>query len=233
MKRILFRLFVLFAISSQVARGAETPPLIDRPNAASGPTQVSTEIWVVDIISVDSARETFTGDIAVVLRWKDPRLAHTTAGLAHYGLDQIWHPRVVIVNETNTVTRRLPESVEVTSDGTVVYRQRYVGPFTQPLHMQSFLFDKQTFRIHFIAVRYTPNEVNFVPDQDWIDAGLRQAGGISPSITLPDWTIKEWDIKSLVYTLPPGIEYSGYVFRVHRFAQRAALHSEGNSPPLF
>jgi Neurotransmitter-gated ion-channel ligand binding domain len=95
---------------------------------------------------------------------KHPRLAHTTAGLAHYGLDQIWHPRVVTVNETNTVTRRLPESVEVTSDGTVVYRQRYVGPFTQPLHLQSFLFDKQTFRIHFIAVRYTPNEVNFVPD---------------------------------------------------------------------
>jgi hypothetical protein len=123
----------------QVARSAETPPLIDRPNAASGPTQVSTEIWVVDIISVDSAQQTFTADIAVVLRWKDPRLAHTTAGLAHYGLDQIWHPRVVIVNETNTVTRRLPESVEVTSDGTVVYRQRYVGPFTQLCICNRFL----------------------------------------------------------------------------------------------
>jgi Neurotransmitter-gated ion-channel ligand binding domain len=191
MKRILFRCFVLFAISSQVAWSGEMPPLIDRPNAAFGPTQVSTEIWVVDIISVDSAQQTFTADIAVVLRWKDPRLANTTAGRAHYGFDQIWHPRVVIVNETDAVTRRLRESVEVTSDGTVVYRQR------QPLHLQSFPFDKQTFRFHLIAVRYTPNEVNFVPDQDWIDAGLRQAGGICASITLPDWTIKKWDIKSL------------------------------------
>jgi hypothetical protein len=98
------------------------------------------------------------------------------------------------VNETNAVTRHLPESVEVTSDGTVVYRQRYVGPFTQPLHLQSFPFDKQTFRVRLIAVRYTPNEVNFVPDQDWVVADLRQAGGISPSITLPDWAIKDWNI---------------------------------------
>jgi Neurotransmitter-gated ion-channel ligand binding domain/Neurotransmitter-gated ion-channel transmembrane region len=218
----LLLLASFFAASMQVARSAETPPLIDRPNTASGPTQVSTETWVVDIISVDSAQQTFTADIAVVLHWKDPRLAHTTAGLAHYELDQIWHPRVVIVNETNTVTRRLPESVEVTSDGTVVYRQRYVGPFTQPLHLQSFPFDKQTFRVHLIAVRYTPNEVHFVPDQDWIDAGLRQAGGISPSITLPDWTIKEWDIKPLVYALAPGIEYSGYAFEFT--ASRNVLH---------
>jgi hypothetical protein len=92
-KRILFRFFVLLAISSQVARSAETAPVIERPNAASGPTQVSTEIWVVDIISVDSAQQTFIADIAIVLRWKNPRLAHTTAGLAYYGLDQIWHLR--------------------------------------------------------------------------------------------------------------------------------------------
>jgi hypothetical protein len=206
----------------EIGRGAETPLPIDRPNPSSGPTQVSTEIWVVDIISIDSARQTFTADIAVVLRWKDPRLAHTSAGVAHYGLDQIWHPRVAIVNETNSVTRRLPESAEVTADGTVTYRQAYVGPFTQPLRLQSFPFDIQTFRVHLVAVRYTPNEVNFVPDQDWIQAGLRHAGGISPSITLPDWTIKGWDIKSLVYALAPGIEYSGYAFEFT--ALRNVLH---------
>jgi len=32
-------------------------------------------------------------------------------------------------------------------------------------------------------------KIKFVPDQKWIDAGLRQAGGISTSITLPDWTV--------------------------------------------
>jgi hypothetical protein len=67
-----------------------------------------------------------------------------------------------------------------------------------------------------------PKEVKFVPDQKWIDAGLKQAAGISPSLTLPDWTIKEWDIKPLVYALAPGIEYSGYAFEFT--ASRNVLH---------
>jgi hypothetical protein len=90
------------------------------------------------------------------------------------------------VNETNSVTRKFPDSVEVEADGTVIYRQRYAGAFTQPLRLRSFPFDRQTFRIQLIAVRYRPDEVMFVPDQDWINNGLKQAGGIAPSITLPD-----------------------------------------------
>src|SRR5262245_59937474 len=103
MKRILFRLFVLFAISGQVAWSAETPALIERPAAESGPTQVSTGIWIVDISSIDSAQQSFTAEIAVVLRWKDPRLAHIGNGVVRYSLEQTWHPRAVIVNETNSV----------------------------------------------------------------------------------------------------------------------------------
>ena len=125
-------------VSIRLAHSSETPALIERPNTNRGPTQISVEIWVVDIHNIDSAQQNFTADVAVVLRWKDPRLAHTGSGVAHYALDQIWSRRVVIVNETNFVTRRLPESVEVDPDGTVLYRQRYVGSFTQSLHLQSF-----------------------------------------------------------------------------------------------
>ena len=202
----------LLAASIELAHSSETPTLIDRPSAGSGPTKISVAIWVLDINSIDSAQQSFTADVAVILRWKDSRLAHTGGGVAHYPLEQIWHPRVVVVNETNSVSRRLPESPEVDADGTVVYRQRYVGSFTQSLHLKSFPFDKQTFRVHLVAVRYSPNEVEFVPDQTWVDAGLKQAGGISPSITLPDWTVEKWNIKTLVYALAPGMEDAGYVF---------------------
>ena len=195
-----------------LARGSEPPTLIERPNADAGPTRVSVAMWVVDINSIDSAQQTFTADIVVVLQWKDSRLAHTRGGVALYALGEIWHPRVAIVNETNSVSRRMPEAAEVDADGSVEYRQRYVGSFTQSLHLESFPFDKQTFRIQLVAVRYTPNEVKFVPDQKWIDAGLRQAGGISPSITLPDWTVEKWNIKTFVYRLAPVLENSGYVF---------------------
>jgi hypothetical protein len=212
MKRIRFPLLVVFALSIRLALGSEAPALIDRPNVDSGPTQISVGIWLADISNIDSAQQSFTAEVAVVLRWKDPRLAHTGKGVVRYPLEQIWHPRVSIVNETNSVSRRLPESVEVESDGTVTYRQRYVGAFTQPLRLRSFPFDRQTFRVQLVAVRYQSNEVMFVPDQVWIQDGLKGAGGISPSVTLPDWTIEKWELKPIVYTLAPRHQYSGYAF---------------------
>jgi hypothetical protein len=212
MKQILFRFFVLFAISSQVAWSAETPALIDRPAAGAGPTQVSVGIWIVDITNIDSAQQNFTADLAVVFRWKDARLAHTGTGVAYYALEQIWTPRVGIANETSSVVRKFPESAEVEPDGTVLYRQRYVGAFTQPLRLRSFPFDRQAFHIQLVAIRYRPDEVMFVPDQNWINNGLKQGAGIAPSITLPDWTIEKWETKPVTYALAPGFEYSGYAF---------------------
>jgi hypothetical protein len=210
--RIHFPVLVLVALSIQLLRGAETPALIERPASGNGPTQVSVGIWIVDISSIDSAQQNFTADIAIVLRWKDARLAHTGTGVVHYALDQIWTPRVGVANETSSVVHKLPESAEVDPDGTVLYRQRYVGSFTQPLRLQSFPFDRQAFRIQFVAIRYAPNEVAFVPDENWIRDGLQQAAGISPSITLTDWTVEKWDAKPRVYALTPGMQYSGYVF---------------------
>ena len=37
------------AVSVRLARGSETPTLIERPNAESGPTQISVAIWFVDL----------------------------------------------------------------------------------------------------------------------------------------------------------------------------------------
>jgi len=210
MKRILVVVFVVMSI--ELGRSAETSALIERPSANSGPTQISVGFWVVDISNIDSAQQSFTADIAAVLGWKDPRLAHTGSGVTHYMLEQIWHPRVSIANETSSVSRKLPETVEVDADGSVLYRQRYVGAFTQPLRLQSFPFDRQTFHVQFVAVRYRPNEVTFVPDQDWARNGLKDGAGIAPSITLPDWTIEKWDARPIVYALAPGLEYSSYAF---------------------
>src|SRR5260370_42504376 len=106
----------------------------------------------------------------------------------------------------------MPDSVEVDPDGMVTYRQRYVGAFTQPLRLQSFPFDRQTFRVQLVAVRYQSNEVMFVPDQVWIQDGLKGAGGISPSVTLLDCTIEKWGLNPPVSARAPRHQYSGYAF---------------------
>src|SRR5260370_40024434 len=103
MKKIRCLLVVLLAMSIQFARGAEMPAVIDRPRAQDGPTQVSVGIWMADITSIDSAQQSFTAEIAVALRWKYPRLAHTGTAVVRYSLEQVRHPRVSIVNETTAV----------------------------------------------------------------------------------------------------------------------------------
>ena len=142
-------------------------------------------------LSIDSAQQNFTAEMALVLRWKDPRLAHTGNGVVRYPLEQVWHPRIAVVNETNSVSRKFPDSVEVEPDGTVNYRQRYAGDFTQPLRLRSFPSIDKRFGFSSSRSVIGLTKSKFVPDQDWIDNGLKQAGGIATSITLPDWTIQK------------------------------------------
>ena len=68
----------------------------------------------------------------------------------------------------------------------------------------------------------------FVPDQDWIRNGLRQAGGIAPSVTLPDWTPEKWETKPLMYALAPRFQYSSYAFEFTASRNVAALYFESN-----
>jgi hypothetical protein len=89
MKRTLFLLVVFVAMSIQLVRSAETPALIERPTSGNNPTEVSVGIWIVDISNIDSAQQSFTAEIALVLRWKDPRLAHTGSGVVRYPLEQV------------------------------------------------------------------------------------------------------------------------------------------------
>ena len=68
LRKSVLVLAALLAASLQLSHGAETRTLIGRPDPDSGPTQVSVDIFFVDINSIDSAQQTFTADIAVVLR---------------------------------------------------------------------------------------------------------------------------------------------------------------------
>src|SRR4051794_1598502 len=84
MTKIHLPLIVLFALLIHHAQSAEAPALIERPDADRGPTQISVGIWVADISNIDSAQQNFTAELAVVLRWKDSRLAHIGKGVARY-----------------------------------------------------------------------------------------------------------------------------------------------------
>jgi len=206
-KKMLLLLLVLAAGScffSTYVFAKEAEPVVQkipsRPSPEKGPTEVSIVVWVVDIDNIDSAAQNFMANVYFEMEWKDPQLAHGKKDPKLYSVIDVWTPQVQIVNETGIVRRTFPEIVEVSGDGIVTYRQRFVGPFSQPLDLRDFPFDKQKFQLHFVAVGNKESEVKFIPNKQLTAIGIKDACGIAKNISLPDWTIKSCQAKRLPYS---------------------------------
>ena len=135
---------------------------LSRPGPADEPTRVDYGVYVVDVGNIDGANQNFTASVALALRWKDPRLASETGEHRRIDLEDVWHPRVMILNQQG-VEETLPRVVEIEPDGTVSYVQRYWGQFSNPLRLDDFPFDHHEFEIRVLALGYTPEEINLSP----------------------------------------------------------------------
>jgi hypothetical protein len=205
----------LMAGASWAQMAAATAPAprssLGRPDANT-PTQVFVTIWVADIDSIDSANQSYVANVFVALRWSDPRLAHMGDGPRVYDLNGIWDPRAIVANEIGMVRRTLPEVAEVSPDGNVIYRQRYVGVFSQALRLEDFPLDSHVLRFHLASPGWAPDDVHFVPDDRWtLPNGPRAAAGagIAEEISLPDWDIEWCRARAMPY-VTAGPQAAGY-----------------------
>jgi hypothetical protein len=104
---------------------------------------------------------------------------------------------LIIVNR-QSVTFTLPDVCEISPDGTVKYRQRMFGTFSQTLNYKDFPFDKQTFEIIISSMEYKPDEVEFITDST-------KKSVIEDNISLMDWTVLEWNNINKPYSISPDI----------------------------
>ena len=144
---------------------------------------VEVRVYLIDIEGVDTVSQSFTANLIIVTRWKDPTLAHEGLTSISVPLNNIWSPRIQIINQQK-LAPTLPQSAEVHPDGLVVYRQRYWGSFSQPLDLTSFPFDSQSLKVILANVGFGGERVNLIPSQ---------SSGISEKLTLPDWQLLGWD----------------------------------------
>jgi len=188
---------VAFLESSSAAAGS----VRERPISTK---EIGIGIFVVDVTAIDSARQTFDVNLYVEAQWRDSRLEHTGT-VYRRPLEEVWHPRLQFVNRLQ-VQATLPEEVEISPDGMVTYRQRVLGSFSQRLNLQDFPFDKQRFEILIVALGYTPGEIQFQ-----LLSGIDT--GISSTLSIPDWIIRDWKAQPRGYQpLPAGIVDAGFVF---------------------
>jgi hypothetical protein len=216
---------LIFSAGLAVADPVPLPPAPLRPGAGDGPTQVGVTAWFADISKIDSAAQSFTVNLFLLLQWKDPALAHSGPESVSYALDQVWHPRCVVSNAGGDLRNTLPEKVEVSSDGVVSYRQRFVGSLTESLNLWRFPFDSETFTTTVVVLGSRPEDVILIPDPGSIAKGLKGAIGRNEVLTIPDWKVTKLEAGAAPYRLVPGTEIPGYniSFSAYRLRQHYIL----------
>lgn len=184
-----------------------------RPAEGQDPALVHFFVFLLDIDNINGADQSFTANIYVRLRWKDDRLAHSGTSRQRLPLEDVWNPRIVVANQQGIIRKSLPETVEVEPDGTVIYRQRYIGVLSQPLRLSEFPMDQHIFTVQFAAVGYTAGEeLVFVPDA--VEGKERiVGGGISKELSLTDWDILEHKSTARPYEPIPEVRTAGFAFQ--------------------
>ena len=157
----------------------------ERPNPEGTPTKVKIGLYVFDIAQLEDARQVFTADFRLVLRWYDPRLADKAKEMREYPIEDVWNPLISIMNRRD-LRSIYPDEVHVDSDGHVIYSQRFIGELTVPLNLRNFPLDKHKM---YIQVRsfYGPDEIQLIIDEDMT--------GWANVLSIPDWDVSQGEAR--------------------------------------
>ncbi|MGR9071454.1 MAG: hypothetical protein ACU833_00155 [Gammaproteobacteria bacterium] len=185
--------------------------LAQRPDAWWRPTKVYFLVFVVDIDNIDDANQNFTANVYLRMRWKDERLANPDGATRQISLEEVWNPRILLANRQGLVSKSLPDVVQVSPDGMVIYHQRYTGLLSQPLDLSEFPLDRHTFNIHFVAAGYSADELEFIPDT--LRGNNILGGSMAEKLSLPDWKILRHEALPLPYRPINQINTAGFAFR--------------------
>jgi len=188
---------------------------IRRPLKGQGPTKIYVAIGLLDIDEIDSANQSFVANVYFEIRWYDSRLKHSGVGRKVVPMNSIWHPQLLFVNQQK-IWPTFPEVAHISPGGEVTYRQRVWGPFSQPLDVQNFPFDKQNFEIRIAFADETTNELQLVSDTG-------TTSGIADKFSLPDWKVLKWEIVFNPYK-PTGSSEDVASFALVLYAARFASH---------
>ena len=172
----------------------ENKPEMERPTVWGEPTEVQIGIYIIDVDEVDSADQSFAASVFYQARWKNPLLRHKGPGPLNRGLSDVWNPRLIIVGQ-QMAWKSYPESVEIMPDGTVIYRQRVWGRFSQPLALKNFPFDQQTLSVQIVAAGLREDHIKMVP----LVTDTGRASDIAGKFSLPDFDVVSWEAVSSPY----------------------------------
>jgi hypothetical protein len=157
----------------------------------TGTRDIEIRVFLLDVDEVDNVKQSFAANAILALRWQDDSQIHDGLNSISKPLADIWYPHIQILNQQRIVAT-FPKTAEIRPDGTVIYRQRYWGNFSQPLELDSFPFDTQRLTLTLANVDFGQQGVRLLAAPD---------SGVSEKLSMPDWSITGWDFVNSKFQL--------------------------------
>lgn len=171
---------------------------LSRPDSVGTPTPVNVSLYLADLYEISGADQAILADVVLQAEWMDPRLAGRWPTLHGVALDEVWNPRLQLVNQRG-VTASLPQRVEVDPSGRVRYRQRWWGRFSTRMHLEEFPLDKQRFRIQVVSLGYRRDDVDLVVNSESLPSDR------SMELSVTDWKIGPAVMETADLEPAPGV----------------------------
>jgi D-alanyl-D-alanine dipeptidase len=178
---------ILDVAFEQIGARGGAASLRDPPPHDAGPIQVTLGLYVLNISSIDEARESFTLDAYLFADWKDERLAYAPAGKRDvsrsHATGEIWVPAFVLANAASP---RSTVAVQIAgdADGRVHYIEQFTTTLSSDLMLERFPFDAQSLRVLVQPFLSEASEVTFV------DGDQRTGWDRQSYSSLDQWTIR-------------------------------------------
>ena len=168
-----------------------------RPGPEGQPLEMEATLFLLDLSKIDGADQSFTADVFLLLRWRDERLIADVNGARRLKVDEVWNPRVQIINQRRVWTT-FPEVVDIQPDGMVTYRQRFYGHFAAPLNLRDFPLDRHSFPIRLVTPGYGAEDIRLVQSAEMWGEGR------SPILSIPDWSVGAFQTRVEPWEITPG-----------------------------
>jgi Neurotransmitter-gated ion-channel ligand binding domain/Neurotransmitter-gated ion-channel transmembrane region len=193
MAKLICAAILLFLAAAPLTANAEPPPappepqsssIIVPPPQSSAPIPVKAGIYILNLVSLNEADQTFTCTGYLTETWNDPRLAFPLhpgePAFRLYRKTAIWFPLLQFYNSASP--RKISSYLlSGASDGTVSYTEKFSVRLSTNMHLRAFPFDSQDLQIVVHPFTNQPDGILLSPDPS--------TTGISPApyTPLPLW----------------------------------------------
>ncbi len=179
--RLIVLLLLLSTANAAVATTCvlDRDDLLQRPGPSSGPTEVRLQVYINDIVSINDAQQSFTGDVFMRVGWHDPRLAHAGDAPCAADFRAIWWPELQVMNR-RSLERIREQRPLVMPDGGVSMPLRGFGEFGYRADLSDFPFDSQHLELDILSA-YDDKAIQFVYEPGDI--------ALAPQLSVANFTV--------------------------------------------